>query len=869
MSSVVFTLAGTAQAESGWSIEGTGLSAPVPAGVCFVDWVVQGGSGGRSGVPTSDDLGDLGGRVAVRTPVTEGQVFDVHAGLGGYVAGEHAQLGGGGATTSAPDATMSGQSGTAATTETGTGGSGGGAASVVYLQGEDDSSSVFIRAFGGDGADGLEDDGTTAVAGGEGGGGDENVVAGRTLSTEDAAALGTYRGDGMVTGTPVPCETTPVAPTGLSATPGDGTLTVSFTAPVDDATTSDVTGYEYSLDGSQWTVFTPDEVDGVLSTVIPGLVNGEEATVHIHATSALGDGADATVTGTPEAPVVVAKPAAPVAVDVLPGNEKLTVRFQPVTEDEDRPAATAWQYSTDEGDTWHPLTTTDEGDHLEGVIGELTNGTIYHVMVRGLAGENGELEGDPADWQPAMPQGAPAAPTDLSVVPGNGQLGISFKPGADAGDAMADVIGWQLSTNGGTSFDDLAVTTDPDTGIRTGIRSGLQNGQSYALVLRATSAVGPGVGSAVQNATPVAPIVQPPVTTPTVPAPVSLTYVVGLDRALAVGFYAMSGTDYAPTTGYQYRLDGGTWTTLSTSTDLGGQHTGQITGLTNGHAYALEVRGVAGEVPGVASTVATATPRYALPAPGHVQATVLPGALKVTWTAPAGAVGLTGYEVRARAASIDGHSPDVADQEITCTAEAGDTSCVLPVPAGEAYDVMVMGIGADGLGNPGFAESAVVPAVQKPAAVPTQDDGDISRADGSSLSSVAPGQTVTLRGTGFLPGATIELLVYSTPISLGTAVAGPDGTFLVDVTLPADLPAGTHHLVATGVDANGNVRNLVIEVAVAADGTAAVTSARAADAEGLAYTGADIAVPALGGLAALVIGGGLVVAGRRKRAAAE
>ena len=72
------------------------------------------------------------------------------------------------------------------------------------------------------------------------------------------------------------------------------------------------------------------------------------------------------------------------------------------------------------------------------------------------------------------------------------------------------------------------------------------------------------------------------------------------------------------------------------------------------------------------------------------------------------------------------------------------------------------------------------------------------------------------------------------------------------MTLPKDLANGVHHLVASGVDVNGNVRNLVVEITVSG-GTAV-----------LAYTGFS-PLPFIGaGVLALGAGGGLLVASRRR-----
>ena len=71
--------------------------------------------------------------------------------------------------------------------------------------------------------------------------------------------------------------------------------------------------------------------------------------------------------------------------------------------------------------------------------------------------------------------------------------------------------------------------------------------------------------------------------------------------------------------------------------------------------------------------------------------------------------------------------------------------------------------------------------------------------------------------------------------------------------MPAGLAAGTHTLVAAGVDSLGNPRYVNLDVTVTAGGGVR-----------LANTGADVTVPALGGIAVLGLGAGLIVAARRR-----
>ena len=76
------------------------------------------------------------------------------------------------------------------------------------------------------------------------------------------------------------------------------------------------------------------------------------------------------------------------------------------------------------------------------------------------------------------------------------------------------------------------------------------------------------------------------------------------------------------------------------------------------------------------------------------------------------------------------------------------------------------------------------------------------------------------------------------------------------MTVPDGLHAGEHSLVVSGLDPSGNPRYLRTDVTV----SGVVGGV-------LAYTGAEVVGPAIGGLAAVVVGSGLLVASRRRRTA--
>ncbi len=199
----------------------------------------------------------------------------------------------------------------------------------------------------------------------------------------------------------------------------------------------------------------------------------------------------------------------------------------------------------------------------------------------------------------------------------------------------------------------------------------------------------------------------------------------------------------------------------------------------------------------------------------------------------------TTYAVRVRATSTVGTGEESPTLSLTPQAPeaAPPTTPVVAAPT-----------------NPISTPPAATPSgVTAPATVPPAD-GPLT-VPGSTVS---PGGRITLSGTGFLPGSTVDLYVYSAPTKVGTATADANGAFSATVTLPEGLAAGTHHLVAAGVDASGNPRYLVSAVSVAAASSGG---------SGLAYTGAE-PLPLLAGAGVLLLAGtALVIVGRRRRTA--
>jgi hypothetical protein len=315
-------------------------------------------------------------------------------------------------------------------------------------------------------------------------------------------------------------------------------------------------------------------------------------------------------------------------------------------------------------------------------------------------------------------------------------------------------------------------------------------------------------------------------------------------------------SQYADSWSYQLTSSGGTGNTSGfepfVPEDQNGLSYFEIDGLTNGTEYTLVLRATGLDdtdtpVDGTESEPATGTPFKAIGSPGTPTVVAGPSSLQVSWTAPTsqGTYPFAKYGVM-----IPVSHGEYGGPEIVCETTA--LQCTLPVKAGVDYPVWVVAVDDHGnesaMGDP--VSSGVVPDPAAPATVPTKN-GDLTLPAGVK-STVAPGKTITVSGSGYAPNTTVTLAIYSAPQVLTTVVTDASGNFTATVTVPAGLEAGNHTLVASGVDSAGNLRYVNLAVTVSSSGKAM-----------LAYTGANVVPPALGGLAAVALGTGLIVVRRR------
>ncbi len=172
----------------------------------------------------------------------------------------------------------------------------------------------------------------------------------------------------------------------------------------------------------------------------------------------------------------------------------------------------------------------------------------------------------------------PAAPSNLSVVSGNGSLTVSFTPGADGN---TSILNYKYSLNNG-AWISANTATSPIT------ISGLTNNTTYGVRIRAVNAIGDGAISTNVSGTPYS-----------VDSPV-IRNTLSDDQQVYI-YFTKSGT---AATDYEYTLNNGiTW--ISAATAL---QPIAITGLTNGQTYNVKIRANISGAYSDASNEVSATP---------------------------------------------------------------------------------------------------------------------------------------------------------------------------------------------------------------------------------------------------------------------
>lgn len=386
----------------------------------------------------------------------------------------------------------------------------------------------------------------------------------------------------------------PSAPTALAATPGNQQLTIAFIPGANNG--SEITNYQYSLDGRTYVAFNP-AVTGSPVTVT-GLTNGTVYSIYLRAVNGKGSGAPNNVSGIP-----IGAPFPPTSLTAISLNGGARISFTQ-TSNGGSPI-TNYEYSLDDGVTWLAFNPVSTGTSV--TVPGLTNGTNYSIRLRAL----NAFGASAASQVVTITPGAPDPPINLQGLAGNKQITVSFTPGSDNGSAITE---YQYSLYAGGSWGPY-ISLNPKT-ITSPINiTGLTNGIPYSVRLRAVNAAGVSA-----NSIPIGPF-----TPADVPAPPTSLLPTAGNAQVTIGFTAGANGGSA-ITNYEYKLDGGsTWIAFTPSRTVSPV---SLTGLTNGTTYTIQLRARNAIGTSAPSVSVNATPAAAPAAPTQLVAT--PGDRQIT-----------------------------------------------------------------------------------------------------------------------------------------------------------------------------------------------------------------------------------------------
>ena len=441
--------------------------------------------------------------------------------------------------------------------------------------------------------------------------------AGYDVQARAANIAGGGEWSASITGTP---RTTPGAPTINSLTPGDGALTVAWSAPGDDGG-ADITSYDLRYirsdapdkDGANWTVKAGVWSSGELRYTLGGLDNGVGYDVQVRAGNSVGPGSwSNSHTGTPRT-----TPGAPTIGSLTPGDETLKLAWSAPGDDggADITSYDLRYIRSDapdkDGANWTVKAGVWSSGDRQYALGGLTNGAGYDVQVRA-----GNIAGD-GEWSGSVsgvPETVPAAPTIDSLTAGDGALAVAWTAPTETGGLTIQSYDLRYIRSDAPDKADANWTLEEGAGSPGSLEQtfdGLSNGDRYDVQLRAVTSAGDGPWSASASGTP-----------RTMPQAPSISSTTPGDSALAVAWSAPADDGGSTITGYDLRYirsDAPDKADANWSEERDAGSSGSlgytITALTNGVEYDVQVRAVNAAGHGPWSASASGTPQAVAQAP--------------------------------------------------------------------------------------------------------------------------------------------------------------------------------------------------------------------------------------------------------------
>ena len=264
------------------------------------------------------------------------------------------------------------------------------------------------------------------------------------------------------------------------ATPGNGQVSLTWNAPLDDGG-EDVTAYKVYRGPSPGSEVLRTTLGNVYSFTDTGLTNGQSYYYYVRAVNVIGDGQASNEAST--APRTI--PSAPTITTATPGNGQVELVWtSPNNGGATITGFALYRGTAEGGETWlidlgNVLTYTDSG---------LSNGQeyFYKVTARNSAGE-----GAYSNEVSATPATVPSAPLGLGAVSGDGEVHLTWSAPSD--DGGEDITGYNVyrGTSRGISVSSQSLGTYCST-----MMSDSPMARIYYYVVMALNERGEGAASA-------------------------------------------------------------------------------------------------------------------------------------------------------------------------------------------------------------------------------------------------------------------------------------------------------------------------------------------------------------------------------------
>jgi hypothetical protein len=285
----------------------------------------------------------------------------------------------------------------------------------------------------------------------------------------------------------------PAAPTIGTATQGNGSATVNWTAPA-----GTLSGFEVEVvnaaNGAP--VKTVTAGPGASSLLVDGLSNGASYQFRVRASNAFGTGPFSGLSNavTPLAPVAAT---APVIGTATAGNASATVSWTAPASNGGSPI-TGYDIRVLTGANFNTevrVVRVNNGAATSGSVNQLTNGTQYRFQVRAVNAVSPSPYS--AQSNTVTPATVPGAPQIQSATAGDASATVSWTP--PASDGGSPVTGYEVLVFNDDTNARVGALRPADAAATSLVVTGLANGTRYRFQVRAVNAVAAGAFSALSN----------------------------------------------------------------------------------------------------------------------------------------------------------------------------------------------------------------------------------------------------------------------------------------------------------------------------------------------------------------------------------